>query len=115
MLRMNVPDEGNFFGCVSADTSGIYPIYCNGPLGCEGTCPAIPFTGDAERLWQKRILLSADTGLNIEGYNMNRIQVYWSGVADTIPSPIRRAHVVCVEISGQIATTLKPGAVPVEM
>ena len=42
--------------------------------------------------------LSIDMGFNVEGYNTDRTQVYWSGAADTIPGPIRRAHAVCVEI-----------------
>ena len=50
VLRMNAPGEENFFGYASADTSGIYPTYYNGPLGCKGMCPAIPFMGNAERL-----------------------------------------------------------------
>ena len=115
MLRMNAPGEENFFGYASADTSGIYPTYYNGPLGCKGMCPAIPFMGNAERLWQKRALLSIDMGFNVEGYNTDRTQVYWSGAADTIPGPIRRAHAVCVEIFEQTAAALKPGAVPAEI
>ena len=78
-------------------------------------CPAIPFMGNAERVWQDRSLLSIDMGFNVEGYNTDRTQVYWSGAADTIPDPIRRAHAVCVEIFEQAAAALKPGAVPAEI
>lgn len=115
MLRMNAHGEENFFGYASAGTSGIYSTYYNGPLGCKGICPAVPFMGSPGRLWQERALLSIDMGFNVEGYNTDRTQVYWSGAAGTIPEPIRRAHAVCVEIFEQAVAALRPGAVPAQI
>lgn len=115
MLRMSAHGEENFFGYASAGTSGIYPTYYNGPLGCKGMCPAIPFMGDAERVWERGAPLSIDMGFNAEGYNTDRTQVYWSGPTASIPEEVRRAHAVCVEVFERTAAELKPGAVPAKL
>lgn len=105
---MNAHGEENFFGYASAGESGNYPTYYNGPLGCVGMHPATPFLG-GERVWEKESPLSIDMGFNVDGYNTDRTQIYWSG---SVPEAVRRAQAVCIDIFEQAVDALKPGAVP---
>lgn len=112
ILRMNAYGEENFLGYVSAGDSGNYPTYYNGPLGCRGLHPTVPFLGDAGTVWQSEMLLSTDLGFNVEGYNTDKTQTYWSGSVSSIPDALRRAHDVCVEVYDKITEELKPGTTP---
>lgn len=115
LLRMNAYGEENFLGYVSAGDSGNYPTYYNGPLGCRGLHPAVPFLGDAGTIWKSEMLLSTDLGFNVEGYNTDKTQTYWSGSPSSIPDDLRRAHDVCIQIYEQITEELKPGSLPEEL
>ena len=113
--RMSTYGEEVLLGEVSVGTSGNYPTFYNGPLGCMGMHPAAPFLGNAQVLWEKNTLLSHDAGFCFEGYNSDKTSLYFSGKAQNIPSQAREAHSVCVEIENAIADRMKPGAIPSEL
>ncbi|MDD6089012.1 MAG: M24 family metallopeptidase [Desulfovibrionaceae bacterium] len=114
MIRMNAHGEENYAGYVSAGDSGNYPTYYDGPLGCRGLHPAMPFLGDAGTVWHENQPLTTDLGFSVEGYTTDRTLVYWAeGVA--MPDVLRRAQDACMRVMEETAAALKPGAIPFEI
>lgn len=111
LIRMQAAGEENFWGYASAGESSLYPTYYNGPLGCRGKHPAVPFMG-SDKPWAQHSLLALDLGYAHEGYLTDRTQCYWSGAAHTVPKALRLAQDACMEIVQRTAEQLKPGAIP---
>ncbi len=112
LCRMRGHGEEMFFGYASAGTSGLYPTPYNGPLGCRGLHPAVPFLGTRERLWEKNQILSLDMGCQKQGYHTDRTQVYWSGHPSAIPAELDRAQKICRDILCATLELLRPGVTP---
>lgn len=115
MLRMQAHGEECFLGHVSAGDSGNYPSSFNGPLGLRGEHPAVPFMGHAAKVWQPEEPLMLDIGFQIDGYQTDKTQAYWSGPESSIPDEVRRAHEFCVEMQNRTAEHAKPGVTPAEL
>lgn len=114
LIRMQATGEENYWGYVSAGESSLYPTYYNGPLGCLGKHPAVPFMG-SEKAWAAQSLLALDLGYTYEGYHTDRTQCYWSGAAHSVPQALRRAQDVCIEILQSTVAQLKAGAIPAQL
>ncbi len=112
MNRMGNYGEECFLGHIAAGDNGNYPSHFNGPLGLKGEHPASPYMGDAQSVWQKNQILAMDIGFVLEGYHTDKTQVYYSGSVAQLPSQVRKAHDVCIEIQERAARSLKPGAIP---
>lgn len=110
LLRMNAHGEESYVGSVSAGDSGNHPTYYNGPLGYLGLHPAVPFMGNAGRIWEKNMLLSTDLSFSFEGYHSDRTQTYWTG--GPIPDSVARPHQVCADIFLRVVERLRPGVTP---
>ncbi len=115
MCRMHAHGEEMFFGYASIGNDGLYPTSYNGPLGCRGLHPAIPFLGSREVVWHKHQCLALDMGCVKNGYHTDRTQIYWSGRADAIPHAMQRAQSICKEILCTALDMLRPGVTPAEL
>ena len=110
--RMNAFGEEMFFGEVSAGDNGNYPTFYNGPLGCRGAHPAMPYLGCGRSVWTEGSILTIDVGFCFEGYNSDKTLCYFAGAKKEIPALARKAHDVCREIEDCTAKMLKPGNIP---
>ena len=122
MCRMRSHGEEMFFGYASTGTSGLYPTPYNGPLGCRGLHPAVPFLGSRDRVWEKNQCLSLDMGCQKYGYrcqkygyHTDRTQVYWSGHLSTIPAKLASAQKICRDILCSTLELMRPGVTPQEL
>ncbi|NCC24362.1 MAG: aminopeptidase P family protein [Deltaproteobacteria bacterium] len=114
MMRMQAPGEEVFLGHVSAGISGIHPSVFNGPVGLRGVHPAVPFMGSRDKIWKPGRPLTVDCGFGLEGYHTDKTQVYWAA-GSRIPDQARRAQEFCQRIQAELASELKPGAIPEEL
>ena len=100
-------------GQIGFGTSSIAPICVDTPGGISGLSPAVPMSGSRERKLKKGDLVVVDIGCGVEGYHTDKTLSYMFGKA--IPGDAIRAHERCVEIQIEIASLLKPGAIPSEI
>lgn len=100
-------------GQIGFGTSSIRPICVDTPGGISGLHPAVPLMGCRERKLAKGDLVVIDIGCGVSGYQTDKTLSYMFGRA--IPDDAIQAHQRCVEIQDQLASRLKPGAVPSEI
>lgn len=115
LMRLENFGEEIFLGHVAAGVSGNFPSTFNGPVGLLGVHPSSPSMGSPRVVWQAGEPLTVDCGFCIAGYHTDKTQVYWSGEERTVPAGVRKAHDFCVELQGDLARQLVPGAVPSEL
>jgi Xaa-Pro aminopeptidase len=110
VARFGMFDTEILIGHVAFGESSLYPTYFNGPGGNYGLGPAVPLLGNRERTLKKGDLVFIDIGCGVEGYHTDKTTTYAFG---TMPSPQAvAAHHQCLELHDEIATQLRPGAVP---
>jgi len=97
---------------VAAGDSANYPSVFNGPVGLRGEHPAVPFMGNAGKLWNLGEPLACDIGFCLEGYVTDKTQVYWAGPQSSVPDAARVGHDFCVEVQQLLADNMVPGALP---
>ena len=97
-------------GLIAFGVSSLYPTSFNGPGGAYGMHPSVPLLGSRERKLGKGDLVFIDIGCGIEGYHTDKTVTYMFG--QSLPDEVIHAHLKCVEIQNEIASRLKPGAVP---
>lgn len=90
--------------------NSIYPTSFDGPGGCLGIGPAAPVLGSRDRKLRKADLVFVDSGFAVEGYHTDKTMVYMFG--RPLPDAVIAIHRRCVEIQHQLASLLKPGAIP---
>lgn len=100
-------------GQIGFGTSTIRPICVDTPGGVSGLHPSVPQTGCRERLLRKGDLVVVDIGCGVEGYQTDKTLSYMFG--RPIPDFAIRVHERCVAIQDQLASLLKPGAIPSEI
>ncbi len=100
-------------GQIGFGENSIYPTSFNGPGGCLGLSPAAPVLGSRERKLRKGDLVFVDIGCSVDGYSTDKTLVYLFG--RPLPDEVVAAHRRCVEIERQLASCLKPGAIPSEI
>jgi Xaa-Pro aminopeptidase len=97
-------------GQIGFGTSSISPICVDTPGGVSGMHPSVPQMGCRERKLTKGDLVVIDIGCGCNGYQTDKTLSYMFG--RSIPDAAIREHEWCVAIQDEIASLLKPGAVP---
>jgi Xaa-Pro aminopeptidase len=100
-------------GQIGFGTSSICPICVDTPGGVAGMHPAIPQMGSRDRKLIKGDLVVIDVGCGYKGYQTDKTLSYMFG--GPIPDHAIEEHFRCVEIQDELASMLKPGAVPQEI
>lgn len=100
-------------GHVAFGESSIYPTSFDGPGGNYGMSAAVPLLGSRERRLKRGELVFVDIGCGYEGYHTDKTMTYMFGKA--LPEFALDAHRQCVEIQHEVASRLKPGAIPAEI
>jgi Xaa-Pro aminopeptidase len=90
--------------------NSLYPTSFDGPGGCRGIGPAAPVLGSPERKLRNGDLVFADLGYGVEGYSTDKTMIYSFG--RPLSDEAMAAHWRCVELERQLASLLKPGALP---
>jgi Xaa-Pro aminopeptidase len=109
LMRFGMFNE-MLLGQIGFGTSSIAPICVDTPGGISGLSPAVPMSGSRERKLKKGDLVVIDIGCGVEGYQTDKTLSYMFGKA--IPDEAIQTHERCVEIQDEIASLLKPGAIP---
>lgn len=112
ILRMKNFGEEAFLGHIAVGDSANHPSVFNGPVGLRGVHPATPCMGSAEVRWTVGQPLTIDNGFTLAGYMTDKTQVYWLGALESFPAAGRTAHDFCIDLQEQIASRLRPGALP---
>ncbi|WP_292387414.1 M24 family metallopeptidase [Methanosarcina sp. UBA5] len=113
LCRFGMFDTEMVLGNVCFGESSIYPSYFNGPGGMYGMSPAVPLIGKRDRKLKKGDLVFIDIGCGVEGYNTDKTTTYMFG--SSLPQYAIDAHNKCVEIQNEVASMLKPSAIPSEI
>jgi Xaa-Pro aminopeptidase len=100
-------------GEIGFGTSTICPVCVDTPGGVAGMHPSVPQMGNPERKLRKGDLVVVDIGCGYKGYQTDKTLSYMFG--KPIPDHAIKAHVRCVDIQDELASMLKPGAVPSEI
>ena len=90
--------------------NSIYPTSFDGPGGCVGIGPAAPVLGSRDRKLRKGDLVFVDIGFAVDGYHTDKTMVYMFG--RPLPDEVIAIHRRCVEVQHQLASLIKPGAIP---
>jgi Xaa-Pro aminopeptidase len=90
--------------------SSLYPTSFDGPGGSRGMGPAAPVLGSPERILAKGDLVYIDNGCMVEGYQTDKTMTYMFG--GPIPEDAIEIHHQCIDIQNEVASQLRPGAVP---
>lgn len=112
-VRFGMFDTEMVLGHIAFGESSIYPTAFNGPGGNYGVGPAVPSLGSRKRKLQKGDLVFVDIGCGLYGYHTDKTMTYVYG--KPLPKEAEQAHKQCVAIQNEIATMLKPGAIPSEI
>jgi Xaa-Pro aminopeptidase len=113
VTRFGMFDTEIVVGHVGFGESSIYPTYFDGASGNYGLSPAVPVFGSRDRKLKKGDLVFIDIGCGVDGYNTDKTMTYMFG--HSLPQYAIDAHNKCVEIQNEIASMLKPGAIPSEI
>ena len=110
ITRFAMFDTEIVLGQMGFGENSIYPAYFNGPGGSLGMSPAAPILGSRERKLKAGDLVFADIGFGFEGYHTDKTMTYvFKG---KLPEEAVMLHNRCLAIQDEIASLLKPGAVP---
>ncbi len=110
IARFGMFDTEILVGHIAFGESSIYPTNFNGPGGNYGMSPAIPLFGSRERKLRKGDLVFIDVGCGVQGYHTDKTMTYMFG--EKLPDIAIENHKKCVEIQYNIASLIKPGAIP---
>jgi Xaa-Pro aminopeptidase len=113
VTRFGMFDTEMLLGQIGFGESSIYPTYFNGPGGNYGMSPAVPLIGSRDRKLRRGDLVFVDIGCGVEGYNTDKTMTYMYG--GSLPEYAVDIHNRCVDIQNEIASMLKPGAIPSEI
>jgi len=100
-------------GQIGFGTSSIAPTCVDTPGGIAGLHPAVPMMSNRGRKLARGDLVVIDIGCGVEGYQTDKTQSYMFGAA--IPDAAIKVHEKCVAVQDEVASMLKPGAVPSEI
>lgn len=110
VARFGMFDTEIVLGHIAFGESSIYPTCFNGPGGNYGMSAAVPLLGNRRRKLKRGDLVFIDIGCGVDGYHTDKTMTYMFG--QSIPDDAIAAHNRCVEIQNDLASRLKPGAVP---
>jgi Xaa-Pro aminopeptidase len=100
-------------GQIGFGENSVYPTCFDGPGGCLGLSPAAPVLGSRDRKLRRGDLVFTDVGCGFEGYHTDKTLICSFGRPQ--PDEVIQAHLRCLEVERQIASMLKPGAIPAEI
>jgi Xaa-Pro dipeptidase len=109
-MRFNMFNAEVAVGQLGFGENSLYPTSFNGPGGCRGMSAAAPVLGSRERRLRRGDLVFADIGCSAEGYSTDKTMIYMFG--QPLPEEALATHRHCLEIQSELASLLKPGAVP---
>lgn len=112
-VRFGMFDTDMVLGHVAFGESSIYPTSFNGPGGNYGMGPAMPSFGSRKRQLTNGDLIFVDIGCGKFGYHTDKTMTYV--FRKPLPKEAEQIHHECVAIQNEIASMLKPGAVPSEI
>ncbi len=110
MARFGSFETDPIVGYIAFGDNSLYPTCFDGPSGNRGIGPAMPFLGSRERKLEHGDLISIDTGCGVDGYHTDKTMTYVFG--RPVSQEATAAHGKCLEIMDEIASSLRPGAVP---
>lgn len=110
IARFGMFDTEIVLGHICFGESSIYPTYFNGPGGNYGQSPAVPLLGSRERKLKKGDLVFVDVGCGVDGYHTDKTMTYM--FSKPLSDEVISEHRKCVDIQNEIASMLKPGAIP---
>lgn len=108
--RFNKFNTEIVLGQLGFGENSLYPTNFDGPGGCRGMGPWAPVLGSRDRKLKKGDLVFVDVGCGIEGYVTDKTMVFAYGAP--LPDEALAAHERCVQVMNQVASLLKPGAIP---
>lgn len=111
--RIGMFDTEMLFGIVSFGENSLYPTNFNGPGGNKGISPPVPLLASRERKLVHGDLIYVDIGCGYNGYQTDKTMIYSFGVPQE--QAVIDVHNQCVQIQDDIASLLKPGAIPSEI
>jgi Xaa-Pro aminopeptidase len=100
-------------GEIGFGTSTICPVCVDTPGGVAGMHPSVPQMGNPERKLRNGDLVVIDIGCGYKGYQTDKTLSYM--FKQPIPGHAIDAHHRCVDIQDELASMLRPGAVPSEI
>jgi Xaa-Pro dipeptidase len=100
-------------GQIGFGTSSIRPICVDTPGGISGLHPSVPLMGSRDVRLHAGNLVVIDIGCGYNGYQTDKTLSYMFG--RPIPDSAIREHWLCVAIQDEMASQLKPGAIPSEI
>jgi Xaa-Pro dipeptidase len=100
-------------GQIGFGTSSIRPICVDTPGGISGLHPSVPLMGSRDVRLHAGNLVVIDIGCGYNGYQTDKTLSYMFG--RPIPDSAIREHWRCVAIQDEMASQLKPGAIPSEI
>jgi Xaa-Pro aminopeptidase len=97
-------------GQIAFGENSLYPTNFDGPGGCVGLGAFAPVLGSRDRLLRKGDLVFVDVGCGVAGYQTDKTQT--CVFARPLPDAAIAIHQRCLDLERQIASLLKPGAIP---
>jgi len=113
LSRFGMFDTEMILGNICFGESSIYPVSFDGPGGNLGLSPAVPLFGNRERKLRKGDLVFIDVGCGVDGYHTDKTMTYMFG--KPLPGYVLDIHRKCVDIQNEVASMLRPGAIPAEI
>jgi Xaa-Pro dipeptidase len=110
VVRFGMFDTEIMLGHINFGESSLHPSYFNGAGGNRGLSMAVPLLGSRERRLERGDLIYIDLGCGIDGYHTDKTMTYMFGQAPS--DEVLAVHGRCVEIQDEIASLLKPDAIP---
>lgn len=112
-VRFNMFNVDIAVGQLGFGENSLYPTSFDGPGGCRGMSAAAPVLGSRDRWLQMGDLVFADLACCIDGYATDKTMVYVYGRA--LPDEVMSVHRKCLEVQRDLASQLKPGAIPSQL
>jgi Xaa-Pro aminopeptidase len=100
-------------GEIGFGTSTICPVCVDTPGGVAGMHPSVPQMGNPERKLRAGDLVVVDIGCGYKGYQTDKTMSYM--FRKPIPDHAIEAHFRCVDLQDELASMLRPGAIPAEL
>ncbi len=110
IVRWGMFGAESILGHAAFGVSSLYPTAMNSPSGNYGMSPAVPMNGNPDRRLRSGDLVYIDTGCGVGGYHTDKTMTYMFG--RSIPDEAIEAQRQCVDIMNNVASMLRPGAVP---
>lgn len=115
--RFNQPAAEDVLGVASFSEHSLRPAALDSPSGTAGTCIAMKSIGSSERRLHAGDTVLLDIPCGFRGYHTDKSICFYFGSLDAHPQGglIRAARQQCVALERELASLMRPGAVPAEI